>query len=104
MPSAKVGPDQKHALKALWRKWVFPPFGIDRLLHYILSVLPKFVGSALSLGLSLCRRRLPAALSRGHDAQTMRTVLMARATAATFGARRASSCTSHGRRVPFRTA
>lgn len=44
MPSAKVGPDQKHALEALWRKWVFPPSGIDRLLHYILSALPKFVG------------------------------------------------------------
>jgi len=24
MPSAKTGPDQKHALEALWRKWVFP--------------------------------------------------------------------------------
>jgi hypothetical protein len=43
MPSAKVGPDQKHALKALWRKWVFPPSGIDRLSHYILFALPKFV-------------------------------------------------------------
>lgn len=44
MPSAKMDPDQKHALEALWRKWVFPPSGIDRLLHYILSALPKFVG------------------------------------------------------------
>jgi len=44
MPSAKPGPDQKHALEALWRSWVFPPSGIDRLLHYILSALPKFVG------------------------------------------------------------
>lgn len=44
MPSAKPGPDQKHALEALWRKWVFPPSGIDRLLHYILSALPKIVG------------------------------------------------------------
>ncbi len=24
MPSAEPGPDQKHALEALWRKWVFP--------------------------------------------------------------------------------
>ncbi len=24
MPSAKTGPGQKHALEALWRKWVFP--------------------------------------------------------------------------------
>jgi hypothetical protein len=24
MPSAKMGPDQKHALEAPWRKWVFP--------------------------------------------------------------------------------
>lgn len=37
MPSAKTDPDQKHALEALWRKWVFPSSGIDRLLHYILS-------------------------------------------------------------------
>ena len=44
MPSAKAGPDQKHALEALWRKWVSPPSGIDRLLHYILSALPKIVG------------------------------------------------------------
>jgi hypothetical protein len=43
MPSAKAGPDQEHALEALWRKWVFPPSGIDRLSHYILSALPKFV-------------------------------------------------------------
>ena len=43
MPSAKAGPDQKHALKALWRKWVFPPSGIDRLSHYILFALSKFV-------------------------------------------------------------
>ena len=27
-----------------WRKWIFPPSGIDRLSHYILSALPKFVG------------------------------------------------------------
>jgi hypothetical protein len=44
MPSAKTDPDQEHALEALWRKWVFPPSGIDRLSHYILSALPKFVG------------------------------------------------------------
>lgn len=43
MPSAKTDPDQKHALEALWRKWVLPPSGIDRLSHYILSALPKFV-------------------------------------------------------------
>lgn len=43
MPSAKMGPDQKHALEALWRKWVFPPSGIDRLSHYILFALPKLV-------------------------------------------------------------
>jgi len=24
MPSAETGPDQKHALEALWREWVFP--------------------------------------------------------------------------------
>ncbi len=43
MPSAKTGPDQKHALEALWRMWVFPSSGIDRLSHYILFALPKFV-------------------------------------------------------------
>lgn len=31
MPSARTGPDHKHALEALWRKWVFLSFGIDRL-------------------------------------------------------------------------
>jgi hypothetical protein len=43
MPSAKMGPDQKHALEALSRRWVFPPSGIDRLSHYILFALPKLV-------------------------------------------------------------
>jgi hypothetical protein len=33
MPSARMDPDQKHALKAHWRKWVFPSFGIDRLMR-----------------------------------------------------------------------
>lgn len=36
-------------------------------------------------------------------AQTIRAVLLASATAATFGVRRASSWISHGRRVPLRT-
>jgi Transposase IS116/IS110/IS902 family len=31
MPSAESGPDQKHALEAHWRRWVFPFPGIDRL-------------------------------------------------------------------------
>lgn len=31
MPSARTGPDHKHALEALWRKGVFLSFGIDRL-------------------------------------------------------------------------
>lgn len=44
MPSAKLSPDQKHALEALWRMWVFPPSGFGRLSHYILSAFPKFVG------------------------------------------------------------
>ena len=48
MPSAKMGPDQKHALEALWRKWVFPPSGIDRLSHYILFALPKLVSRGTS--------------------------------------------------------
>lgn len=48
MPSAKMGPDQKHALEALWRMWVFPPSGVDRLSHYILFALPKFVDPGAS--------------------------------------------------------
>jgi hypothetical protein len=40
MPSAETGPDQKHALEALWRKW-FPALGFDRSVHYIASALPK---------------------------------------------------------------
>jgi len=31
MPSAKMGPDEEHALEALWRHWVFPSSGFDRL-------------------------------------------------------------------------
>jgi len=31
MPSAKLGPDHKHALEARWRYWVFPTSGFDRL-------------------------------------------------------------------------
>jgi hypothetical protein len=37
-------------------------------------------------------------------AHTMRAFLLASAAAATFGIRRASNCTSHGRRAPFRCA
>ena len=43
MPSAKTGPDRKHALEALRRKWVFPSSGFDRLSHYFMSVLPNLV-------------------------------------------------------------
>ena len=38
------------------------------------------------------------------NAQTIRAVLLASATAATLVVRRAISCTSHGRLVPFRSA
>jgi hypothetical protein len=44
MPSARTGPDQKHALEALWRKWVFPFFGSTGWLRYVRVALPKFVG------------------------------------------------------------
>jgi hypothetical protein len=50
MPSAKTGPDHKHALEARWREWVFPSSGIDRLLHYISSALPKLVGRGVAPG------------------------------------------------------
>ena len=45
MPSARTGPDQKHALEALWRKWVFLSFGIDRLDALVVIALPKLVGA-----------------------------------------------------------
>ena len=41
MPSAETGPDQKHALEALWRKRVFPLLGRP-MVHYIANALPKF--------------------------------------------------------------
>jgi hypothetical protein len=44
MPSAESGLDQKHALEAHWRKWVFPLPGIDRLVALHFSSLPNFVG------------------------------------------------------------
>jgi hypothetical protein len=45
MPSA--GPDQQHALKVLWREWVFPFFGSTGWLRYVRFALPKLVdGSA----------------------------------------------------------
>jgi hypothetical protein len=40
MPSAGTGPDQKHALEALWRKWVFP-LRLRPMVHYIAIALPK---------------------------------------------------------------
>jgi hypothetical protein len=47
MPSAKTGPDRKHALEAPRRKWVFLPSGIDRLLHYFMSALPNSVSRSV---------------------------------------------------------
>lgn len=41
MPSAKTGPDRKHALEAHRRKWVFLSSGFDRLSHYFMSALPN---------------------------------------------------------------
>jgi hypothetical protein len=67
MPSAKMGPNQLHALEARWREWVFPSSGIDRLSHYISSALPKFVGCGMAPDLSLSRLRLPVTLAAGHD-------------------------------------
>jgi len=42
MPSAKLGPDQKHALEALWRKWVFPLPGSTGS-HHSFVALPKLI-------------------------------------------------------------
>jgi hypothetical protein len=46
MPSAESGPDQKHALEAQWRKWVFPLPVSTGFLHYIPSALPNSIGVA----------------------------------------------------------
>lgn len=46
VPSAKTGPDQKHALEAHWRRWVFRLRGFDRFSHYMLSALPKLCRAA----------------------------------------------------------
>ena len=45
MPSARMGPDQQHALEAHWRIWVLPSFGIDRLDALVVGSLPKLVGA-----------------------------------------------------------
>ena len=42
MPSAKAGPDRKHALEALGQLWVFPSSGFDRMSHYFMFALPNF--------------------------------------------------------------
>jgi hypothetical protein len=47
MPSAKTGPDRKHALEALGQLWVFPPSGVDRISHYFMSALPNLVGQSV---------------------------------------------------------
>lgn len=49
MPSAKMGPDRKHALEAHRRYWVFPSPGFDRLSHYFMSALPNLFRPALAL-------------------------------------------------------
>ena len=56
MPSAKTGPDRKHALEAPGESWVFPSSGFDRLSHYFMSALPNFVAAALAPGLLVMRR------------------------------------------------
>ena len=61
VPSAKTGPDHKHALEALWRRWVFRLRGFDRFSHYMLSALPK-----LWRGFRRFRSvMLPAVVARG---------------------------------------
>ena len=56
MPSARIGPDQKHALEALWRKWVFLSSGIDRLVASVLFALSKLFGAERLISM----RRPPA--------------------------------------------
>lgn len=61
------------------------------------SAFPRLVSIYAMAG---SRYRSPLVIS----AQTIRAVLLASATAATFGVRLVISCTSHGRLVPFRSA
>src|SRR5579859_4263725 len=96
MPSARTGPDQKHALEALWRKWVFPfPVSTD---GGITSRLP-FPNSARCC----CYAATLGSLYRSPVtiiAQIILAILLASATAAILGVRRESSLTSQGRLVP----
>jgi len=97
MPSVRTGPDQKHALEALWRKWVFPlPVSTDGTLHRdcpsqtLPGPLPK----------SLCiapRYRSPVTII----AQIILAILLASATAAILGVRRANRCINQGRQTLF---
>jgi hypothetical protein len=48
MPSAKTGPDRKHALEAQRRMWVFLSSGFDRLSHYFMSALPNSVDRSVA--------------------------------------------------------
>ena len=91
MPSAKTGPDQKHALEALWRKWVFPFSGFDR--WCITSRLPFPNSARRSAGLRL-RRSAAGSLYRSPliiMAQIILAILLASATAAILAGRRASN-------------
>src|SRR5262249_7480994 len=104
MPSAESGPDQFHALEAHWREWVFPFPGIDRrvALH---SFRPSQSAELTRLNVQAVRNcgslyACPLVMM----AQTIRAVLLASAAAAIFVVRRANNCTSHGRRVPCRSA
>src|SRR5712691_11703612 len=105
MPSAESGPDQEHAFQRRTGDCGFSRSPVSTgLSHYTLFALPNSV--------ALTHLSSQAARNSGSlyfwplvmMAQIIRAVLLASATAATFVVRRAISCTSHGRRVPCRSA
>jgi len=67
MPSAESGPDQKHALEAHWRKWVFPLPGIDRLVALHSSCPSQFRWSLAPEPSGRAQFRFPVRLAAGHD-------------------------------------
>src|ERR1039458_2118305 len=94
MSSAETGPDQKHALEALWRKWVFPlSVSTNGALHRCCpsQTLPGAATYAATTVDSLYRS--PVIIM----AQIILAILLASATAAIIGVRRASRCN-----CPFR--
>lgn len=98
MPFAKPGPDREHALNGATARCGFSMLRVSTLCAS-LHVRPSQADLRIARGYA-------ASGSRYRDplvmiAQTVRAVLFANATAATFGLRRAIRFASHGRRALF---